>query len=107
MHSGYLWSTPLSGFLQRKLLKSRGGCCVVVIRECGDLSYTIYLLNFPTNISHKSLLLLGTCPPGNWHQKFLRRFPADSYSKYFTPNTQAADWYVRLDACFYRTEWFT
>jgi len=79
MHSEYLWNTPLSGFLQRKLLKSCAVCCVVVIRECGDLSCTIYILNFPTSVSHKSLPLPGTSPPGNWHQNFLRRFPADSY----------------------------
>jgi len=103
----YLWNAPLSVFLQRKLLKSRGRCCVVVIWECGDLSYTIYLLNFSTNVSHNLLLLRGTCPPGNWHQTFLRHFPADSYSKYFTPNAQAADWYVQLNACFYGTKWFT
>jgi len=71
--------------------------------------FVLYRLPFrlPHNISHKSLPLLGTSPPGNWHQKFLRCFPADSYLKYFTPNTQAADWYVWLDAWCYRTEWFT
>jgi hypothetical protein len=85
---------------------SRRMLCSSYSRVWGFFLYNLPS-NFPTNISHKSLPLLGTCPPGNWHQKFLRRFPADSYSKYFTPNTQDADLYVRLDACCCRTEWFT
>ena len=45
-------SLSISGFINRKLLKSCGGSCIVVIWECGDLFYTVYLLNFPTNRSH-------------------------------------------------------
>jgi uncharacterized C2H2 Zn-finger protein len=37
------------------LLKSRGGCCFLVLPKCGDLFRTLYLLNFLTNKSHKVL----------------------------------------------------
>jgi len=36
------------------LLKSHDGCFLVVL-DCEDLFYTLYLLNFPTNESHNVL----------------------------------------------------
>jgi hypothetical protein len=42
------------GFLARKLLKSYGGYCFLILPYCGGF-YTLYLLNFLTNKSQKIL----------------------------------------------------
>ena len=44
-----------SGVFARKMLNSHGGHRFLVLPECDDLFYTLYLLNFPTNKSNKML----------------------------------------------------
>lgn len=39
----------LSGILCRKLLTSCSRCCFLVLPECGDLIYSLYLLNYLTS----------------------------------------------------------
>jgi hypothetical protein len=36
-------------------VKSRGGCCFLVLLKCGDLFYTRYPLNLSINKNHKLL----------------------------------------------------
>lgn len=45
----------LTGILTRKLLTSLVECCCLAFEECGDLFFTPYLLNFPTNKNHNVL----------------------------------------------------
>jgi hypothetical protein len=46
----------ISGILPQKLFKSHGGCCFWSLIECAEDSfYAIYLVNLPTNESHKVL----------------------------------------------------
>jgi hypothetical protein len=45
----------LFGVLLWEFVKSRVGCCILILQECADLCYTLYLSHFPTNKGHKVL----------------------------------------------------